>query len=123
MTEWVRIIATPNRGSFCFLMWCSFCSVSLLNPCRQCCCLRRCCCLWRKILASIWCILGFVVTANLAIALYTPPVGGTLFIASKLAGAGIGEVSKHLVSSPPVCSCSSMAYMPRDSLKSFNGWS
>ncbi len=40
---------------------------------------------------------GVVVTANLAIALYTPPVGGTLFIASKLAGAGIGEVSKHLM--------------------------
>jgi C4-dicarboxylate transporter DctM subunit len=40
---------------------------------------------------------GVVVTANLAIALYTPPVGGTLFVASKLAGAGIGEVSKHLM--------------------------
>lgn len=40
---------------------------------------------------------GVVVTANLAIALYTPPVGGTLFIASKLAGAGIGEVTKHLM--------------------------
>ena len=40
---------------------------------------------------------GVVVTANLAIALYTPPVGGTLFIASKLAGAGIGEITKHLM--------------------------
>ena len=40
---------------------------------------------------------GVVVTANLAIALYTPPVGGTLFVASKLAGAGIGEITKHLM--------------------------
>ena len=35
-------------------------------------------------------------TANLAIALYTPPVGGTLFVAAKLAGAGIGEITKAL---------------------------
>jgi len=34
--------------------------------------------------------LGVVMTANLAIALYTPPVGGTLFVAAKLAKAGIG---------------------------------
>jgi C4-dicarboxylate transporter DctM subunit len=40
--------------------------------------------------------LGVVITANLAIALYTPPVGGTLFVAAKLAGAGIGEISKAL---------------------------
>jgi C4-dicarboxylate transporter DctM subunit len=40
---------------------------------------------------------GVVVTANLAIALYTPPVGGTLFVASKLAEAGIGAVTKHLI--------------------------
>jgi C4-dicarboxylate transporter DctM subunit len=39
---------------------------------------------------------GVVVTANLAIALYTPPVGGTLFVAAKLAGAGIGAITKHL---------------------------
>ena len=36
-------------------------------------------------------------TANLAIALYTPPVGGTLFVAAKLAGAGIGAISKALI--------------------------
>lgn len=41
--------------------------------------------------------LGVVMTANLAIALYTPPVGGTLFVAAKLAKAGIGEVSRALV--------------------------
>lgn len=40
--------------------------------------------------------LGVVMTANLAIALYTPPVGGTLFVAAKLAKAGIGEITKAL---------------------------
>ncbi len=40
--------------------------------------------------------LGVVMTANLAIALYTPPVGGTLFVAAKLAGAGIGEITREL---------------------------
>lgn len=40
--------------------------------------------------------MGVIMTANLAIALYTPPVGGTLFVAAKLAKAGIGEITKHL---------------------------
>jgi C4-dicarboxylate transporter DctM subunit len=40
--------------------------------------------------------LGVVMTANLAIALYTPPVGGTLFVAAKLAKAGIGEITRAL---------------------------
>jgi C4-dicarboxylate transporter, DctM subunit len=40
--------------------------------------------------------IGVVMTANLAIALYTPPVGGTLFVAAKLAKAGIGEITKAL---------------------------
>jgi C4-dicarboxylate transporter DctM subunit len=40
--------------------------------------------------------IGVVMTANLAIALYTPPVGGTLFVAARLAGASIGEVTRHL---------------------------
>jgi C4-dicarboxylate transporter DctM subunit len=39
---------------------------------------------------------GVVMTANLAIALYTPPVGGTLFVAAKLARVGIGEITRHL---------------------------
>jgi C4-dicarboxylate transporter, DctM subunit len=39
---------------------------------------------------------GVVMTANLAIALYTPPVGGTLFVAARLAKAGIGEITRHL---------------------------
>src|SRR5512137_971795 len=41
--------------------------------------------------------LGVVVTANLAIALYTPPVGGTLFVAASLSKAGIGAITKHLI--------------------------
>lgn len=40
--------------------------------------------------------MGVIMTANLAIALYTPPVGGTLFVAAKLANAGIGEITRHL---------------------------
>lgn len=40
---------------------------------------------------------GVIMTANLAIALYTPPVGGTLFVAARLAKAGIGEITKHLM--------------------------
>lgn len=40
--------------------------------------------------------LGVVMTANLAIALYTPPVGGTLFVAAKLAKASIAEITRHL---------------------------
>ena len=40
--------------------------------------------------------LGVVMTANLAIALYTPPVGGTLFVAARLARAGIGEITRAI---------------------------
>jgi C4-dicarboxylate transporter DctM subunit len=40
---------------------------------------------------------GVIFTGNLAIALYTPPVGGTLFVSAKLAKAGIGEISKRLI--------------------------
>lgn len=40
--------------------------------------------------------IGVLMTANLAIALYTPPVGGTLFVAARLARAGIGEITRHL---------------------------
>ncbi len=41
--------------------------------------------------------LGLIMTCNLAIGLYTPPVGGTLFVAAKLAGASIARVSRELV--------------------------
>ena len=40
--------------------------------------------------------MGVIMTANLAIALYTPPVGGTLFVAAKLAKASISEITRHL---------------------------
>lgn len=40
--------------------------------------------------------IGVVMAANLAIALYTPPVGGTLFVAARLSGASIGEITRHL---------------------------
>ena len=40
--------------------------------------------------------MGVIMTANLAIALYTPPVGGTLFVAARLAKVGIGEITKAL---------------------------
>jgi C4-dicarboxylate transporter, DctM subunit len=39
---------------------------------------------------------GVLMTANLAIALYTPPVGGTLFVAARLAKVGIGEITRYL---------------------------
>jgi C4-dicarboxylate transporter DctM subunit len=41
--------------------------------------------------------LGLVMTCNLAIGLYTPPVGGTLFVAAKIGKVGMGEISKALV--------------------------
>ena len=37
--------------------------------------------------------IGVVMTAKLAIALYTPPLGATPFVAAKLARAGIGEIT------------------------------
>lgn len=40
--------------------------------------------------------MGVIMTANLAIALYTPPVGGTLFVAAKLARASISEITSNL---------------------------
>jgi C4-dicarboxylate transporter DctM subunit len=41
--------------------------------------------------------LGLVMTFNLAIGLYTPPVGGTLFVAAKLSGARMGAITRELV--------------------------
>ena len=40
---------------------------------------------------------GLIMTCNLAIGLYTPPVGGTLFVAAKLAGVTIAGISRALV--------------------------
>lgn len=41
--------------------------------------------------------LGLIMVINLAIGLYTPPVGTTLFISSAIAKVGIGEVVKALI--------------------------
>lgn len=41
--------------------------------------------------------LGLIMTCNLAIGLYTPPVGGTLMVGARLAGVGMVEVVKALI--------------------------
>jgi C4-dicarboxylate transporter, DctM subunit len=41
--------------------------------------------------------LGLIMTFNLAIGLYTPPVGGTLFVSAKIANVGIGQISRELL--------------------------
>lgn len=40
---------------------------------------------------------GLIITCNLAIGLFTPPVGGTLFVSSRIAKVGIGGISKKLI--------------------------
>ncbi len=41
--------------------------------------------------------LGLVMTCNLAIGLYTPPVGGTLMVGARLAGVGMVSVVRALM--------------------------
>jgi C4-dicarboxylate transporter DctM subunit len=41
--------------------------------------------------------LGLIMTCNLAIGLYTPPVGGTLMVGARLAGVGMASVVKALI--------------------------
>lgn len=41
--------------------------------------------------------LGLIMTFNLAIGLYTPPVGGTLFVAARIANVGMGAISRELL--------------------------
>jgi C4-dicarboxylate transporter DctM subunit len=41
--------------------------------------------------------LGLIMVFNLVIGLYTPPVGGTLFVSAKIAGVGIAAISKELI--------------------------
>jgi C4-dicarboxylate transporter, DctM subunit len=41
--------------------------------------------------------LGLVMTCNLAIGLYTPPVGGTLFVAARIGAVGVGAISRALI--------------------------
>jgi C4-dicarboxylate transporter, DctM subunit len=42
-------------------------------------------------------LMGVIMVMNLSIALYTPPVGGTLFVAAKLCKASIGSMSVHIM--------------------------
>jgi C4-dicarboxylate transporter DctM subunit len=42
-------------------------------------------------------LMGVIMVMNLSIALYTPPVGGTLFVAAKLCKASIGRMSVHIL--------------------------
>lgn len=42
-------------------------------------------------------LMGVIMVMNLSIALYTPPVGGTLFVAAKLCRANIGGMSVHIL--------------------------
>jgi C4-dicarboxylate transporter DctM subunit len=41
--------------------------------------------------------LGLIMVFNLVIGLYTPPVGGTLFVASRIAGVGMLAISRELI--------------------------
>ena len=41
--------------------------------------------------------LGLIMTCNLAIGLYTPPVGGTLMVGARLAGVGMASVVRALL--------------------------
>jgi C4-dicarboxylate transporter, DctM subunit len=41
--------------------------------------------------------LGLIMTCNLAIGLFTPPVGGTLFVAAKIARVSMGGISRELI--------------------------
>ena len=40
---------------------------------------------------------GLILTFNLALGLFTPPVGGTLFVAAKIAGVRMGEITRDLL--------------------------
>ncbi len=41
--------------------------------------------------------LGLIMTCNLAIGLFTPPVGGTLFVAAKIAHVSMGAITRELI--------------------------
>ncbi|MEO6565841.1 MAG: TRAP transporter large permease [Casimicrobiaceae bacterium] len=41
--------------------------------------------------------LGLIMTCNLAIGLFTPPVGGTLFVAAKIARVSMGAITRDLI--------------------------
>jgi C4-dicarboxylate transporter DctM subunit len=57
---------------------------------------------------------GLIVVCNLALGLFTPPVGGTLFVAAKIANARMGKITRDLAPMFAIC-CVVLAivtYMP-----------
>lgn len=62
--------------------------------------------------------LGLIMTCNLAIGLYTPPVGGTLMVGARLAETGMGAVVKHLIPQLLISTCILMVvtYVPSISM-------
>jgi C4-dicarboxylate transporter DctM subunit len=63
--------------------------------------------------------LGLIMTCNLAIGLYTPPVGGTLMVGARLAGVGMMEVARVLIPQLviSVCILFVITYVPAISMK------
>lgn len=46
---------------------------------------------------------GLIVTCNLALGLFTPPVGGTLFVAAKIANVRMGQITRDLAPMFVIC--------------------
>jgi C4-dicarboxylate transporter DctM subunit len=40
--------------------------------------------------------LGLIMSCNLALGLFTPPIGATLFVASKIANVGVLEITRSM---------------------------
>ena len=47
--------------------------------------------------------LGLIMTCNLALGLFTPPVGGTLFVAAKIANVRMGAITRELIPMFAIC--------------------
>jgi len=47
--------------------------------------------------------LGLIMTCNLALGLFTPPVGGTLFVAAKIANVRMGAITRELIPMFLIC--------------------
>jgi C4-dicarboxylate transporter DctM subunit len=46
---------------------------------------------------------GLIIVCNLALGLFTPPVGGTLFVAAKIANVRMGQITRDLVPMFVIC--------------------
>jgi C4-dicarboxylate transporter DctM subunit len=46
---------------------------------------------------------GLIMVCNLALGLFTPPVGGTLFVAAKIANARMGRITRDLIPMFAIC--------------------